>query len=150
MTYPSILKLNITVPEFTLCKSHFLAIPKYEMRNDLAMMTSLCIIALLFFGLVNSAPAIDLAASSPSTATPTKSAAQSTATVPFIALEPNGPFWDTTFQGSPQPIRGSLGAKLLGPTDDAIVKENPDLLTPPSADHGSLYVLITSSRGISN
>jgi hypothetical protein len=95
------------------------------------MITS-CIITLFVSGLVNSAPAIDIGVISASDATPTNSAAQSTATVPFISLEPNGPLWDSTFQGSPQPIRGSLGATLLGPTDDGIDKENPDLLAPPS------------------
>ena len=116
------------------------------MRNNLQaserskMIISSCIITLLFSGSVYSAPAIDVGATSGSNATPTSSAAQSTATVPYISLEPNGPLWDSTFQGSPQPIRGSLGATLLGPTDDAIVKENPDLVAPPSTDHGSVYV----------
>jgi hypothetical protein len=85
---------------------------------------------------------IDVGTASSSDATPTNSAAQSTATVPFISLEPNGPLWDSTFQGSPQPIRGSLGATLLGPTDGAIDKENPDFLAPPSTDHGTVYVYI--------
>ncbi|KIM39310.1 hypothetical protein M413DRAFT_29477 [Hebeloma cylindrosporum] len=102
------------------------------------MIISSCIIALCLPGLVNSAPVRDVGATSGSDPTPTNSAAQSTATVPFISLEPNGPLWDSTFQGSPQPIRGSLGATLLGPTDDAIVKENPDFLAPPSTDHGSV------------
>lgn len=106
------------------------------------MIISSCIIALLFFGLVNSAPAIDVGATSGSDATPTNSAAQSTATVPSISLEPNGPLWDSTFQGSPQPIRGSLGATHLGPTDEAIDKENPDFLAPPSTDYGTVCVYI--------
>ena len=116
------------------------------MKNNLQaserfkMIISSWVIALLFSGLVNSAPAIDVGATSGSNATPTNSAAQSTATVPYISLEPNGPLWDSTFQGSPQPIRGSLGATLLGPTDDAIVKENPDLVAPPSTDQGTVYV----------
>ena len=125
------------------------------MRNDLQvsehskMIISSWVIALLLSGVANSAPAIDLGAISGSDATPTNSAAQSTATVPYVSLEPNGPLWDSTFHGIPQPIRGSLGATLLGPTDDAIVKGNPDLVAPPSTDHGSVYVYITLSRLIS-
>jgi len=75
--------------------------------------------------------------------TQTSSAADATATVPFIDLDPNFPLWDSSMPGAPaggvvQPVRGSLGATILGPTDDAIAKENPDLLAPPSSDHGSV------------
>ncbi|KAH9481877.1 Oxalate decarboxylase OxdC [Psilocybe cubensis] len=71
-------------------------------------------------------------------ASSTSSAAESTATVPFIKLDPNGPLWNSSVEGSPQAIRGSLGATILGPTDDPTVKENPDLLAPPTTDHGSV------------
>ena len=102
------------------------------------MIISYCTIALVFSRLVYSAPAIDVGA------TPADSVAPPTATVPAISLEPNEPLWDSNFQGSPQPIRGSLGATLLDPTDDAIDKENPDFLAPPSTDHGSVYVWFPS------
>ncbi|KAF9558844.1 oxalate decarboxylase [Agrocybe pediades] len=77
------------------------------------------------------------------TGTQTSSAADSSATVPFIDLDPNFPLWDSSMPGAPsgndvQPVRGSLGATILGPTDDAIAKENPDFLAPPSTDHGSV------------
>ncbi|KDR78673.1 hypothetical protein GALMADRAFT_244166 [Galerina marginata CBS 339.88] len=118
-----------------------------------------CIIALFFFNIACAAPAGDPAApgsiaavsasvssalktkpppATTGTASGTSTAAQSTATVPFIKLDPNGPLWNSSVDGSPQPVRGSLGATLLGPTDDATVKENPDLLAPPTTDHGSL------------
>ena len=114
------------------------------------MIISYCTIALLFSRLVNSAPTIDVGDTLSSNVTPANSAPQSTATVPSISLEPNEPLWDSSLQGSPQPIRGSLGATLLGPTNDAIVKENSDLLAPPSTDHGSVYICILSPRRISN
>ncbi|KAG6817231.1 hypothetical protein H0H87_011288 [Tephrocybe sp. NHM501043] len=68
----------------------------------------------------------------------TVSAAEPSATVPFIDLDPNEPLWNQDTPGDPQPIRGSLGAPLLGPTDTEIVKQNPDLLAPPTTDHGSV------------
>lgn len=40
----------------------------------------------------------------------------------------------------PQPIRGSLGATILGPTDSDTTKNNPDLLAAPTTDHGSTYI----------
>ncbi|KAG6826739.1 hypothetical protein H0H92_014629 [Tricholoma furcatifolium] len=55
------------------------------------------------------------------------------ATDPVISLDPNDPLLNTT-----EPIRGSLGAPLLGPTDPEIVQQNPDLLAPPTTDHGSV------------
>ncbi|KAG6894869.1 hypothetical protein C0992_004256, partial [Termitomyces sp. T32_za158] len=56
-----------------------------------------------------------------------------TATVPAISLDPNEPL-----DGNLQPMRGSLGAPLLGPTDTEIVEQNPDALAPPTTDHGSI------------
>ncbi|KAH0585615.1 hypothetical protein H2248_008843 [Termitomyces sp. 'cryptogamus'] len=60
-------------------------------------------------------------------------AAEPSATVPVISLDPNEPLI-----GDLQPIRGTLGAPLLGPTDPEIVEQNPDLLAPPTTDHGSI------------
>ncbi|KAG6875585.1 hypothetical protein C0992_003215, partial [Termitomyces sp. T32_za158] len=56
-----------------------------------------------------------------------------TATVPAISLDPNEPL-----DGNLEPMRGSLGAPLLGPTDTEIVEQNPDALAPPTTDHGSI------------
>ncbi|KAG6825536.1 hypothetical protein H0H92_003350, partial [Tricholoma furcatifolium] len=55
------------------------------------------------------------------------------ATDPVISLNPNEPLYNTT-----EPIRGPLGATILGPTDSEIVKQNPDLLTPPTTDSGTV------------
>ncbi|KAG6908131.1 hypothetical protein DXG01_005959 [Tephrocybe rancida] len=107
--------------------------------------------ALLFVRLAFAAPAVSSAVSSaahsssaaatssvlPSTIvhSSTVSAAEPSATVPFISLDPNEPLWNANTPGDPQPIRGSLGATLMGPTDTELVKQNPDLLAPPTTDH---------------
>jgi len=73
------------------------------------------------------------------TASHTSSAPASSATLPFIDLDPNGPLWGPD-ETNPQPIRGSLGAKLMGPDDIDTARNNPDLVAAPSTDHGSVYV----------
>ncbi len=68
-------------------------------------------------------------------------AASSTATVPFASLDPNIPLWDD--QSDPSvvsPVRGQLGASILGPDNIPIDLQNPDLLAPPSTDAGSMLV----------
>ena len=39
---------------------------------------------------------------------------------------------------SPQPIRGNLGASILGPRNVPVERENPDLLASPSTDSGTI------------
>ncbi|KAF8071551.1 oxalate decarboxylase [Lyophyllum atratum] len=109
-----------------------------------------CIWALFFARLAATAPAVSSSAVAVSTVvvssaitsiahpTSTVSAPQATATVPFIDLDPNEPLWPLDSPGDHQPIRGSLGALLMGPTNPEIVAQNPDLLAPPSTDHGSV------------
>ncbi|KAJ3516522.1 hypothetical protein NLJ89_g1072 [Agrocybe chaxingu] len=80
-------------------------------------------------------PTTSIAAATPSSIAV---ASSSTATVPFIDLNPNGPLWDPSVSGVPQPERGSLGATIIGPTDVDTTKANPDLLAPPTTDHGSV------------
>jgi len=59
----------------------------------------------------------------------------------FIDLDPNEPLWS---EGSPAesavPIRGNLGASIMGPDNVPVDLQNPDLLAGPSTDHGSVYV----------
>ncbi|KAF8903709.1 oxalate decarboxylase [Gymnopilus junonius] len=69
-------------------------------------------------------------ASSTLVASATNSAAEPSSTVPFIKLDPNGPLFNDSVGGTPQATRGSLGATILGP--------NPDLLAPPTTDHGDV------------
>ena len=40
--------------------------------------------------------------------------------------------------GLPQPIKGNLGATILGPHNVPLERENPDLLTSPQTDHGTI------------
>ncbi|CAA7267451.1 unnamed protein product [Cyclocybe aegerita] len=63
--------------------------------------------------------------------------APSTPTGPFIDLDPNEPMWDPSTK-DPQPIRGGLGAIIMGPTDVDTARNNPDLVASPSTDHGSV------------
>ncbi len=38
----------------------------------------------------------------------------------------------------PQPIRGNLGAPIIGPSNSAREAQNPDTLAPPAQDHGTV------------
>jgi oxalate decarboxylase len=40
--------------------------------------------------------------------------------------------------GLPQPIQGNLGATILGPRNLPLEHENPDLLTSPQTDAGTI------------
>src|SRR5258706_14800405 len=41
-------------------------------------------------------------------------------------------------KSAPQPVEGDKGAPILGPRNPPREAQNPDLLQPPSTDHGSL------------
>ncbi|KAF9533694.1 oxalate decarboxylase [Crepidotus variabilis] len=107
-----------------------------------------CYLALLLSSTAFAAPVADLfdAASLSSSATPasvlapssTSSAASSTATVPYISLNPNFPMWGPNDPTTPEAERGTLGASVIGPTDTDTVLQNPDLLAPPTTDGGSV------------
>ncbi len=49
--------------------------------------------------------------------------------------------WNPDTTADVQPIRGSLGATILGPQNIPIGQQNPDLLAPPTTDAGTVYVL---------
>lgn len=91
---------------------------------------------------------LSLASEEPSSST--ASAAEPSSTVPFASTDPNLQEWDPSeTTGNPQPIRGPLGASILGPNNVEIMRQNPDLAAPPTTDHGSVYVnlhLISCSR----
>ncbi len=40
--------------------------------------------------------------------------------------------------GEPRPIRGDLGATILGPRNVPLERENPDLLASPYTDSGTI------------
>lgn len=62
------------------------------------------------------------------------SVVEPSATVSPIADDPND------VVSTPVPIRGSLGASILGPDNQPIDVQNPDLLAPPTTDQGTVYV----------
>ncbi|KAK7691032.1 hypothetical protein QCA50_006135 [Cerrena zonata] len=76
--------------------------------------------------------------SATSTPSSTVSAPDASQTVPYASDDPNGVLWGPNDPDVPQAIRGSLGATVLGPQDVGMVKENPDLLAPPTTDAGSV------------
>ncbi|KAF9021028.1 oxalate decarboxylase [Hymenopellis radicata] len=72
-------------------------------------------------------------------ASSTDSAPASTATVPFASTDPNVPLWNEASDPSTvQPIRGGLGAKIMGPDNIPMDLQNPDLFAPPTTDAGTL------------
>lgn len=54
---------------------------------------------------------------------------------------PNYPIFSPGSDVSAQPIRDGLGAPILGPQNLPLQQQNPDLLAPPTTDHGSVCVL---------
>ncbi|KJA14599.1 hypothetical protein HYPSUDRAFT_150167 [Hypholoma sublateritium FD-334 SS-4] len=102
---------------------------------------SFCIAALCLSSTAFAAPAAAVASGAASvnatTPTQTTSAVHATATVPFISTELNEVLWNSSDPDpNPQAVRGSIGASIIGPTDNFITLENPDLLAPPTTDNG--------------
>ncbi|KAJ7735617.1 oxalate decarboxylase [Mycena maculata] len=112
---------------------------------------SSCLFTLHLAALVASVPALSSVSSAASAhavsavssvapvASSTSSAAEPTATVPFASTNPNLPLWGLD-SGDPEPVRGSLGAPILGPDNIPMDHENPDLFAPPTSDAGSVQV----------
>lgn len=111
---------------------------------------STCFCALLLAGLSSSAPAgpsgaiissgVAASASIISAAgTRASNVPPAAETAPTIKLDPNSQLWNESSKDKPEPIRGSLGAPIIGPTSDVpIDKQNADFLAPPTTDHGSI------------
>ncbi|KAI0710195.1 oxalate decarboxylase [Earliella scabrosa] len=87
--------------------------------------------------IVPSSVVSSVVASSGSPSSPA-SAAEPSATVPYASDDPNGPLWDEDSTEVPQAVRGSLGSSVIGPHNVPIALQNPDLLAPPTTDHGSV------------
>lgn len=74
------------------------------------------------------------------------SAEEASPTVPYASKNPNRVAWNPgSVSDDPQPIRvtssgNTLGGVILGPQNVPIDLQNPDLLAPPTTDHGSVYV----------
>lgn len=73
--------------------------------------------------------------------TASASAASASTTAPYASENPNGMLWTIDADVVPQPIRGTLGATVLGPQNVDLDLQNADLLAPPSTDSGSVYVI---------
>ena len=96
-----------------------------------------CAVAFLLFSVPFTASA-PLSDSDSVSGTSTSTILPPIATVSPISLNPNEALWNASVVDTPQAIRGSLGATVIGPTDPAIVKQNPDLLAPPTTDAGTV------------
>jgi hypothetical protein len=59
-------------------------------------------------------------------------------TDPYADSNPNPQLWNPNSRLTPQPIRGPLGATIIGPQNVEIELQNPDLLAPPTTDNGEL------------
>jgi hypothetical protein len=70
----------------------------------------------------------------------TSSALTSTPTVPFASDDPNNPLWNPESAIIPEPIRGSLGATILGPQNIPMELQNSDAFAPPTTDNGNVWV----------
>ena len=62
-------------------------------------------------------------------------------TVAPASDDPNEQIFPPGFDGTPEAIRGQLGASIISPDDTLLDQQNPDFLAPPSTDHGSTFVL---------
>ncbi|KAF9239841.1 putative oxalate decarboxylase/oxidase [Melanogaster broomeanus] len=62
-----------------------------------------------------------------------------TPTVPYASEDPNYPLWTEGSVGvTPEPIRGQLGATILGPQNIPMELQNSDTLAPPTTDNGAV------------
>ncbi|KAG6919838.1 hypothetical protein DXG01_000343 [Tephrocybe rancida] len=52
--------------------------------------------------------------------------------------DPNYQLWNSASTTYPEPVRGKLGASILGPHNIDLERQNADLLAPPTTDHGQL------------
>ena len=72
----------------------------------------------------------------------TASAEAATPTVPYASDNANRLAWNPDAEvesaSQVQPVRGELGGSILGPVNVALQQQNPDLLAPPTTDHGSV------------
>ncbi|GJE86568.1 oxalate decarboxylase family bicupin [Phanerochaete sordida] len=73
-----------------------------------------------------------------STASASVSADAATETVPYASDNANGVMWNPGWDGQPEAIRGSLGSSVIGPQNNPMDLQNPDLLAPPTTDAGTV------------
>ena len=68
----------------------------------------------------------------------TLSAPSEAQTVPPASDDPNFQIYPPGFDGTPKATRGPLGANILQKDNTAIDRQNPDILAPPTPDHGNV------------
>ena len=78
----------------------------------------------------------------PSLPSGTVSAPTSTQTVPYASDDPNYPLWNDSSDITPEAIRGSLGATVIGPQNVELDLQNTDALAPPTTDNGNMCVAV--------
>ncbi|EIM89788.1 oxalate decarboxylase [Stereum hirsutum FP-91666 SS1] len=81
---------------------------------------------------------ISVESSSTETASASAAAESPSTTVSLAPTAPNGPLYTPGADIQPEPIRGTLGGTILGPQNIAIDQQNPDMLAPPTTDHGDV------------
>jgi hypothetical protein len=95
--------------------------------------------------LVAAAPAGSATYTPSSTAT----SATATPTVSPASNDANTPLWGPYSNIRPEPIRGKLGASILGPQNIPVELQNSDLFAPPTTDNGAVqnakWYLISNS-----
>lgn len=69
-------------------------------------------------------------------------------TVTPASDDPNYPVYAPDAPGPAQPIRGGLGAAILGPQNIPVQQQNPDILAPPSTDNGDVCALSLSNFSV--
>ncbi|KAF8589808.1 oxalate decarboxylase [Ramaria rubella] len=70
--------------------------------------------------------------------TESSSAPASSFTAGLTSDDPNDSLLDQFQSETPEAIRGSLGATVIGPQNVALDRQSPDFLAPPSTDAGSV------------
>ena len=134
------MKVQITIIKSLYKETHS------EVSNQLQVHLWLSLLLLDMLSLRSLLPFVLCAVQVASIPTPSSSGSAQPpwATVPFAGTEPNEPLWGP--DSSPSvvaPIRGSLGAPIMGPDNVPIDLENPDLFAPPTTDKGFVYVVFS-------
>lgn len=82
--------------------------------------------------------AVSLAAFTYAAPAGTIAAPETSPTAPYASENSNQILWSENQAIVPQPIRGTLGATVLGPQNVQVDLQNADLLAPPSTDAGTV------------
>ncbi|VDC03051.1 unnamed protein product [Peniophora sp. CBMAI 1063] len=119
---------------FVCCATMIQALPAAEDRNATASSTSSST------GVLSpSSSAISTVASGVPVSS-TAAAPPEWETVTPASSDPNLPIFpvDDTSVADPEPTRNGLGSNILGPNNIPLAQQNPDLLAPPTTDHGDV------------